>query len=146
MTGNPVGGPPPQPRDPDEDRSVGELAFDVTERVSILVREEIELAKTEVVEKATVLGKGAAVGIAAGIFALLALAMLMHAIAWAINDILGIEGSIWVGFLIETFIWLIVAAIAGLVAKRFVDQGSPPVPAMAIDEAKETKATLGGTT
>ncbi|MDQ3103126.1 MAG: phage holin family protein [Actinomycetota bacterium] len=141
MTGNPVGGPPP--RSPDTDRSVGELAFDVTERVSILVREEIELAKVEVTEKATNLAKGSAVGIAAGVFILLALAMLMHAIAWGINDILGIEGSIWVGFLIETFIWLIVAGIAGFVAYRFVQKGSPPKPAMAIEEAKETKATLG---
>ena len=33
------------------DRSVGELVFDVSERVSTLVREEIELAKTEVSEK-----------------------------------------------------------------------------------------------
>ena len=38
---------------PDDDRSVGELVFDVSERVSILIREEIELAKTEVREKVT---------------------------------------------------------------------------------------------
>ena len=135
--------PPAQGKAPDEDRSVGELAFDVTERVSILVREEIELAKTEVTEKATTLAKGSAVGIAAGIFVLIALTMFMHAVAWAINDLLGIEGSIWVGFLIETGIWLIVAGIAGLVAYKLVTKGSPPKPAMAIEEAKETKATLG---
>jgi len=135
--------PPAQGKAPDEDRSVGELAFDVTERVSILVREEIELAKTEVTEKATTLAKGSAVGIAAGIFVLIALTMFMHAVAWGINDLLGIERSIWAGFLIETGIWLIVAGIAGLVAKKLVKKGSPPKPAMAIEEAKETKATLG---
>jgi len=144
MSGGPVpGGAPPPQRSPETDRSVGELAFDVTERVSILVREEIELAKVEVTEKATNLAKGSAVGVAAGIFVLVALTMLMHAIAWGINDLLGIERSIWVGFLIETFIWLIVAGIAGLVAYRFVQKGSPPKPAMAIEEAMETKATLG---
>jgi len=142
VTGNPVGGQPPQ-RSPETDRSVGELAFDVTERVSILVREEIELAKVEVTEKATELGKGAAVGIAAGIFGLVAFAMLLHAIAWGINDILGIQGSIWVGFLIEAFVWLIVAGIAGLVAYKFVQKGAPPKPTMAIEEIQETKATLG---
>ena len=141
MTGNPVGGRPLS--ETDEDRSVGELAFDVTERVSILVREEIELAKTEVTEKVTTLIKGSVVGIAAGVFALVALAMLMHAIAWLINDILGIEGSIWVGFAIEGAIWLIVAGIAGMIAYRLVQKGSPPKPAMAIEEAKETKETLG---
>jgi len=135
--------PPAQGKAPDEDRSVGELAFDVTERVSILVREEIELAKTEVTEKATNLAKGAGVGIAAGIFVLVALTMLMHAIAWGINDLLGIQGSIWAGFLIEAGIWLIVAGLAGLIASKLLKKGSPPKPAMAIEEAKETKATLG---
>jgi hypothetical protein len=36
--------PPPDP----DDKSVGELIFDVSERTSTLVREEIELAKTEI--------------------------------------------------------------------------------------------------
>ena len=141
MTGNPVGGKPLS--ESEEDRSVGELAFDVTERVSILVREEIELAKAEVTEKVTTLLKGSVVGIAAGVFVLAALAMLMHAVAWLTNDILGIEGSVWVGFAIEGALFLIIAAIAGLIAQRLVKRGSPPKPAMAIEEAKETKETLG---
>ena len=125
------------------DRPVGELVFDVAERVSILVREEIELAKVELTEKVTNLLRGSAVGIAAGDFVLAALAMLMHAIAWLINDILGIETAIWVGFLIEALIWLAVAAVAGLIAYRTVKKGTPPKPEMAIEEAKQTKATLG---
>ena len=141
VTGDPVGGKPLSQSD--EDRSVGELTFDVTERVSILVREEIELAKAEVTEKVTTLLKGSVVGIAAGVFVLAALAMLMHAGAWLINDILGIEGSVWVGFAIEGALFLIIAAIAGLIAQRLVKRGSPPKPAMAIEEAKETKETLG---
>ena len=143
MTGNPVG-PPRPPVKPDDDRKVGEMVFDVTERVSILVREEIELAKVEVTEKVTNLIKGSVVGIAAGVFVLIALAMLMHAIAWLINDLLGIEGAIWVGFAIEALLWLVVAAIAGLIAFRAVKKGAPPKPEMAIEEAKQTKATLGG--
>ena len=47
--------------------------LDVSERVSILVREEIELAKTEVTEKVGELVKGSIVGIAAGVFVLCAL-------------------------------------------------------------------------
>ena len=143
MATNPVGAPPPR-RPEDEDRSVGEMVFDITERVSILVREEIELAKTEVTEKLTNLGKGAGVGIAAGVFVLLSLAMFMHAVAWLINELLGIEGAIWVGFAIEALFWLIVAGVAGLIAYKTLQKGSPPKPAMAIEEAKQTKATLGG--
>lgn len=147
---NPVGGapptvpdaPPPGSTDPDQDRSVGELVLDISERVSILVREEVQLAKAEVTEKATELIKGSVVGIAAGVFVLLALAMLMHAIAWGINDLLGIETAIWVGFLIEALIWLVVAGFAGMFAYRAVKKGVPPTPEMAIEEAKQTKETL----
>ena len=134
---------PPTPP-PGEDRKVGELVFDVAERVSILVREEIALAKAELTEKATDIGRGAAVGIAAGVFVLMALAMFMHAVAWAINDVLGIESAVWVGFLIEAAFWLIVAGLAGLFAYKSVKKGTPPTPEMAIEEMKETKATLGG--
>jgi uncharacterized membrane protein YqjE len=143
MTGSPVGQPPVKPP-PDDDRKVGELVFDVTERVSVLVREEVQLAKAELTEKVTNLLKGSVVGIAAGVFVLLALAMLMHAIAWLINDLLGIEGAIWVGFSIEALFWLIVAGVAGMVAYKTVKKGAPPTPDMAIEEIKQTKATLGG--
>ena len=136
--------PTPGPGGGERDRSVAELVVDVSERTSILIREEIELAKTEVTEKATELIKGSVVGIAAGVFVLVALAMLMHAIAWGINDLLGIESAIWVGFLIEAAVWLVIAAFAGMLAYRAVQKGSPPKPAMAIEEAKQTKETLGG--
>ena len=128
----------------EQDRSVGELVLDVSERTSILIREEIELAMTVVTEKATELIKGSVVGIAAGVFVLVALAMLMHAIAWGINDLLGVETAVWVGFLIEAAVWLVVATFAGMLAYRAVRKGSPPKPAMAIEEAKQTKETLGG--
>ena len=52
------------PQPPQDDRGVGELVFDVSERVSSLVREEIELAKTEVTEKVTKLLQGGAIGAA----------------------------------------------------------------------------------
>ena len=138
----PPAGPGSTPTE--RDRSVGELVLDVSERTSILIREEIALAKTEVAEKATELIKGSIVGIAAGVFVLVALTMLMHAIAWGINDLLDIESAVWVGFLIEAGFWLIVAALAGLLALRAVRKGSPPKPAMAIEEARQTKETLGG--
>jgi uncharacterized membrane protein YqjE len=133
-----------RPAGTEEDRTVGELVLDVSERVTILVREEIELAKTEVSEKASQLVRGSVVGIAAGVFVLAALAMLMHAGAWAINDLLGVESAIWAGFLIEGVLFLLVAAIAGLVAYRAMEKGAPPTPEMAIEEAKVTKETLGG--
>ena len=128
---------------PGEDRSVGELVFDVSERVSLLVREEIELAKTEISEKLAKLLRGGAVGIVAGVFVLMGLAMFMHAIAWLLDDIF-FGNNIWIGFAIESFFWFVVAAVAGLVAYRSVQAGAPPTPELAIEEARRTKETLTG--
>ena len=126
---------------PDDDRSVGELVLDVSERVSILIREEIELAKTEVREKVSKLIQGSVVGIVAGVFALRGLAMLMHGIAWLLNDLF-FSSNVWAGFLIEAAFWFLVAAGAGLFAFRAVQAGAPPTPDLAIEEARRTKETL----
>jgi uncharacterized membrane protein YqjE len=135
--------PPPgsTPRPGGDDRSVGELVLDVSERVSFLVREEIELAKAEVTEKATKLARGSVVAIVAGIFALLGFAMLMHAFAWLLNELF-FEDEIWLGFLVEAILWFLIAAVAGLIAYRSMKAGSPPAPTMAIEEAKEIRETL----
>jgi uncharacterized membrane protein YqjE len=135
----------PPPRAPERDRSVGELVFDVSERVTILVREEIELAKAEITEKLTTLGRGAGIAAAAGVFVLAALIMVMFAIAWLINDLLGVETAVWAGFAIEAAILIVLAAIAGLIAKHLFGQVESPTPDMAIEELKETKDTLGKT-
>ena len=133
-------GPQPDPT-PQDDRSVGELVLDVSERVSVLIREEIELAKTEIREKVTKLVQGSVVGIAAGVFALVGLAMLMHGIAWLLNDLF-FEDNVWIGFMVEAGFWFGVAAAAGFFAFRSVRAGAPPTPDMAIEEARRTKETL----
>jgi Putative Actinobacterial Holin-X, holin superfamily III len=142
--GGPAPGPPGDDRPP-EDRTVGELVFDVSERVSTLVREEIELAKTEVSEKVQALLRGGAVGIAAGVFALMGLAMLMHGFAWLLNELF-FEDEVWIGFMIEALFWFVVAAGAGYFAYRSFQQGSPPTPDLAIEEARRVRQTLEGET
>jgi H+/Cl- antiporter ClcA len=138
--------PPPQPPAvPDENRSVSELIFDVSERITILVREEIELAKAEIAEKLTTLGRGAGIAAAAGVFVIGALIMLMFAFAWLINDLLGVESAVWAGFAIEALLLVILAAVAGLIAKKLFGEVESPTPDMAIEELKETKETLGKT-
>jgi uncharacterized membrane protein YqjE len=122
-----------------EKKSVAELVFDVTEGTSSLIREEFELAKAEVTEKVGKLLRGSVVGIAAGVFAFLALILVMEGIAWLLNEEV-FDGKAWPGFFIEAAIFLLIAAAAGLVAYRAVKAGSPPVPEQAIEEAKMTKA------
>jgi uncharacterized membrane protein YqjE len=128
---------------PEDDRSVAKLVLDVSEQVSVLVREEIELAKAEVSEKVSKLLRGSVVGIVAGVFALLGFAMLMHAFAWLLNDLF-FEDDVWLGFLIEAGIWFGIAVAAGLFAWRSVRQGAPPTPELAIEEARRTRETLRG--
>ena len=66
---------------------------DVTERAQLLVREEIELAKAEMTEKVKKLVKGAIFGVVAGVFAVFALIYLLHALAWAIYELLDGDDS-----------------------------------------------------
>ncbi len=135
----PQGGIPPRPeQDP---RSVGELVFDVAEKSSALVREEIELAKAEISEKVGKILRGSVVGIAAGVFAFLALILVMEGVAWLLAEEV-FDGNAWPGFFVEAAVFLLVAALAGFVAYRSVMAGAPPVPEQAIKEAKLTKETL----
>ena len=131
----------PPPSEPKEERKLGELVFDVTEGVSGLVREEIQLAKAEVSEKAGKIAKGAVVGISAGVFAFLALILVMEGIAWLLNEEV-FDGKTWPGFFIEAAVFLLIAALAALVAYKAVKAGSPPLPEQAIEEAKLTKEML----
>jgi uncharacterized membrane protein YqjE len=125
-----------------EEMTVGELVFEVSDRASVLIREEIELAKTEVTEKFNRLLRGSVAGLAAGIFALLALLLIMHGIAWLLNDL--VFNNFWAGFFVEAAIFLLIGAAAGLFAWRSFKRGAPPTPDMAIEEAKEIKAAFDG--
>jgi len=115
---------------------------DVTERVSVIVREEIELAKAEVMEKVTKLAKGVAVGAAAGVFGLVGLLYLLNTFAWFLTKVLNNYRAIWVGFAITALILFGLAAGAGYLAWRWIRGGSNPAPTMAIDEAKLVRETL----
>jgi uncharacterized membrane protein YqjE len=120
---------------------VAELVFDVSERMSSLLREEVELAKTEVSEKVGQILRGSVVGAAAGVFAFLALILVMEGIAWLLNEEV-FDGKTWPGFFIEAAAFLLIAAAAGFIAYRSVKAGAPPVPQQAIEEAKLTKEML----
>jgi hypothetical protein len=116
---------------------------DVSERASVLVREEIALAKAEVTEKVTKLGKGAAVATAAASFVLAALVMILFGLAqlayWAIPFP---DGQPFWGYFTVAAILLLLAALAGYIAFRALKAGSPPAPRMAIQEAKLIKETV----
>jgi Putative Actinobacterial Holin-X, holin superfamily III len=128
----------PEPKE----KSVAGLVFDVSERTSALIREEIELAKAEVSEKVTKLLRGSAAGAAAGVFAFLALILIMEGFAWLLNE--EVFDNSWAGFFIEAAVFLLIAAGAGYFAYKSVRAGAPPVPEQAIEEAKLIRTTIEG--
>ena len=124
------------------DKSLGETVTDVTDKATLLIREEIELAKTEISEKVTSLAKGAGVAIAAGVFGVFALIYFFTTLAWFLNDAFDWE-VVWPGFLIVFGLLMILTGVAGLIGVRWIKRGAPPTPDMAIEQAKLTAAALG---
>jgi uncharacterized membrane protein YqjE len=123
------------------DKSLGDVVGDVSTKASLLVREEIELAKAEISEKISSLAKGAVVAALAGVFAVFALVYFFHALAWFFNDLFNFTVA-WPGYLIVFGILIVLAGIAGALGIRWIKRGSPPTPAMAIEEAKRTRAEI----
>jgi hypothetical protein len=121
------------------DKSLGDIVSEVSEKGSLLVREEIELAKAEIVSKAKTMGRGAGIGIAAGVFLVFALVMFLQTAAWALVEAFDLQ--IWVGFGIVTLVLVILGIVAGLLAAKWLKAG-PPTPDMAIEQAKITRETL----
>jgi len=137
--------PSPGPEGPQAPHNIAAAIAEVSDRATVLVREEIELAKAEVTEKATRLAKGAAVGVAAGIFFAMALIFALVGCAWLLYYYLpGSDFTYFWGFFAMAVILLLLGAIAGLLAAKAVKRGSPPVPNMAIDEAKKIRDTVSG--
>jgi hypothetical protein len=115
---------------------------EVSERMSTLVREEIELAKAEVTEKVTSLARGTIAVVAGAIFGIFGLVVLLEAIAWGLNAVLvSGTGDLWIGFAIVTGVLFVFAVIAFLFAWRKLRVGAP-TPQMAIDEAKKIRETV----
>ncbi len=135
MSGNGV--PPKQSADKD----LGEIVAEVSEKASLLVRQEVELAKAEVTDKVTKLARGAAMGAAAGVFLIFGVTMLFHFLSWFLNDLFD-WNNVWQGYGVVTLALFILAGLAAWLAARLFKKGAPPTPDMAIEEARRTRAEL----
>jgi hypothetical protein len=124
---------------PGADKNLGDIVSEVSEKASLLVRQEIELAKAEVTSKLSKLTRGAAIGAAAGVFLIFGITMFFHTLAWFLYDLFDF-GEIWYGFAIVTGILFLLAILAAFLAFRLFKRGAPPTPDMAIEEAKKTRA------
>jgi uncharacterized membrane protein YqjE len=123
---------------PADNDNLAAALTEVSERMSVLVREEIELAKVEVTEKASSLARGAAAVAVGAVFGVFALVFVLLTVAWGLNSLIN---SIWIGFLIVMVVLLVLTAVAFLFAWRKFKVGAP-TPKLAIAEAKKIRATV----
>jgi uncharacterized membrane protein YgcG len=122
--------------------SIAAAITEVSESLTKLVQDEIELAKSEVIEKATSLARGAAAVAAGAVFGVFAVIFFLLTLAWVFDGILvSGAGSLWAGFLIVLVILLLLTGGAFTFAWRKLKVGAP-TPSMAIDEARKIRATV----
>jgi uncharacterized membrane protein YqjE len=132
-----------QPSDTQQDlreQSTGDLVKQLTQQVSTLVRQEVELAKVEMADK----GKKAGVGIGmfggAGVAALLGLGALT---AFLIL-VLDLAMPAWAAALIVGVIWAAVAGVFALQGREKVKEVGTPLPEETTESVKEDVEWLKG--
>ena len=131
-----------EPRPPGSgEKSLGEIVADVTQKIQLLIREEIELAKAEVSTKAKKLGTGIGMASAALITLFFFTMFIFIALAELLNDLFW-DDYPWAGYGVVALLFLILTVALVLVGVRLIKRGSPPAPEMAIEEAKATKVSL----
>jgi hypothetical protein len=126
------------PNDDALERTLGQLVADATRDISSIVHSEIALAKAEMSADAKKAGLGAGMFAVAGVFAFLALILLLIAAAYGL---VAAGLAPWLAFLVVALVLLIVGAILVFVGKSSLDrlQGKPE---RAIKSTQETIAAV----
>ena len=127
------------PAEPSETTdSLAAAVTEVSEKLGVLVREEIELAKAEMSTKLTSMARGAAAGAVGAVLGVFALIYVFLTIAWGINQA---ASSLWIGFAVVMVLLVALTVGSFLFAWRKLRVGAP-TPKLAIDEAKRITATV----
>lgn len=114
--------PPPRPA-ADDTRSLGDIIGDIASDFSALMKQEIELAKTEATAEVARAGKGAGLLAGAGVAAHLMLIALTLTLIW----VLDLWMPVWAGALIVTGVWAVVAAALAVSGRGQLRQIPPPM-------------------
>lgn len=130
---------PPRPV-PGGEPSVGQLFGRLTESLSTLIRDEIQLAQAQLTDKGKKLGAaGALLGVAA-VFGLFGFGWILTAVMFALANVL----PYWASALILAVLLLTVAAVAALLGKKMIDKGTPPMPDTVENVKKDIAALKQG--
>jgi Putative Actinobacterial Holin-X, holin superfamily III len=114
------------------ERPTGELVKQLSEQVSVLVREELKLAQLEMTRKGKQAGVGAGMLGGGGVIALYATGCLIACVILVISEGL----AAWLSALIVGVALLAVAGAAALVGKSRLQKATPPVPTDAVGSVK----------
>jgi hypothetical protein len=111
-------GSPPDLADPlvtdsDGRPSIGELLADVSQDVTTLLRQEVELAKAEVRQSATRAAKGAGMFAGAGVSGHMVLLFVSIAVWWGLGNSIGHGWSA----IVVAAIWLVIGAVLAAVGR-----------------------------
>jgi hypothetical protein len=132
-----VGRPVGVPEQPGGERTLGQLVADASKDLSTIVRSEIALAKAELQRDVQAGVIGAAMFVVAGLFAFLALILLLIAAAYGL---VAAGLSPWLAFLIVGGALLLIGLLLALIGKSRLGKISPPE--RTIRTSKETVAAL----
>jgi uncharacterized membrane protein YqjE len=114
----------------DDGRSLGEIVGDLSHDLTTLVKQELELARTELKEEAAKAGKGAGMLGGAAVAGLLTLILGSFALAYLLDNWMPVE----LAFLIVTLLWAIVGAVLAARGRKELKNANPQLP--------ETQQTL----
>ncbi|WIM98842.1 phage holin family protein [Actinoplanes oblitus] len=118
---------------PSEQASTAELVSRLSEQVSTLVRDELTLARMEMVEKGKRAGKGAGMLGAAGVIAMYGLGALFVTAGSALALVM----PVWLAALIVTAALFLTAGVTALAGRQEVHRAVPPTPEAAMESGRE---------
>ena len=107
-----------------DQRSLGEVVGDLSNDLTTLVKQELELARTELKQEATKAGKGAGMLGGAGVAGLLTLMLASFALSYLLDNWMPVE----LAFLITTVLWGIVAAVLAARGRTELKKTNPQLP------------------
>ena len=122
-----VAGPPgtPPTGDGDDGRSLGAIVGDITKDLTTLIRQEMALAKTELKEEVSKVGKGAGMLGGAGFAGYLAVLFLSLFLMFVLAE--WWEDYRWAALVIAA-LWGIVEAVLAMVGKKKLQESNPDLP------------------
>lgn len=122
------------------DQSTGDLVKQLSQQVSTLVRQEVELAKVEMADKGKKAGVGLGMFGGAGVAALLALGALTAFLILVLHQAI----PAWAAALVVTLIWGAVAGVLALQGREKVKEVGAPIPEQTAESVKEDVEWLKG--